>query len=329
MAMNTPSGNWFSRLFKPTDNETTYLHKGEILVVFLIGFVLALVLWLLVNLGKEYNITLDVPIRTAEVSEEMAFAEKPPENATIGISGEGWKMLSLYRNPPEISIIYNDGEVNISDLVHEQLGTFPEVTVHKVEPASITLETVPKTSKRVPVAPNLDVRLRTQYEIMGDIRVRPDSVTVTGAETIIDTIQSWPTSLLRLRDIQDRVEREVPLESSDLQLRFDTSRVQVSFDVTEFTEGEIRIYVRARNVPEGWQVRFNPSVITVRYDVPIEHFSEAHEMVPFEAYVDYETIEQDTTGFVMPTVRSITDDLDLRLRSSQPRRVSYFRVVEE
>ncbi len=322
------SGNRFSWLFKPTGSETTYMYKREILVVFLIGCLIALSLWLLVNMGKEYTVTLTVPFEITDYGEDMAFTERPPDEITISVSAEGWNLLPLYRNPPIISLSYERGEIRIFDIVQDHMAAYPDMTVQNVEPGVVAVEMEPKISKRVPVVPNIDVRLARQYEIMSEVHVQPDSVTVSGAASIIDTVQHWPTEFLGFRNVRYAVDQRVPLADCDVVCT-DTSEVRLFFDITEFTEGEIRIYVRVVGVPAGTEIRFNPSVITVKYHVSIEHFSRAQEMVPYEAFVNYQDIVRDTTGFVVPTVRATNDDLDLRLRSFQPRRVSYFRVIDE
>lgn len=329
MANDSSTGNWFYRIFSRSDAETTYLHKGEILFVFLLGCLIAVSLWLLVNLGKEFHLTVNIPLEITNYSDGMAFSTPPPDEISIGVSGIGWNLVSLYRNPPGISIRYEEGLVDITEIVQSQLASYSDVTVQKVNPSFITVEMEPIAVKRVPVIPDLDVRLKTQYEISGFVRVSPDSVTVSGAESIIDTINFWPTERLQLRNVQQAVNRSLHLASLDgIHIR-DTTQVDVAFDVTEFTEGEIRIYVRARNVPDGQQIRFNPSVISVRYDVPIEFFSEAQEAIPYEAFVNFSDILRDTTGFVVPDVRPTMHDINLRLRSFQPRRVSYFKVISE
>ncbi len=321
--------NRFMKLLKPFNREPRYLHKGEILIVFLAGYLIALFLWLLINLGKEYHITLEVPLSITNVSADYTFAERPPEHARISVSGDGWNLFPLYRNPPVITIPYEEGTVSIARLIEEQLGGDPDITLENVEPALITVEREPKRSKRVPISPNLDVRFQRQYEMMGEVRVDPDSVTVTASESFVDTLESWPTELLRLRDVKDAVDRRIALMENNHILSKDTSEVRVMFEVTEFTEGEVRIYVRAVNVPDDRQIRFNPTVINVRYDVPIEYFSDAQEIIPYEARIDYNSIQRDTTGFVEPEVRPTTDELRLRLRSFRPRRVSYFQVIDE
>ncbi len=329
MAKDSKSGSWFSRLFSPSEQETTYLHKGEILIVFLISFIIAISLWFLVNMGKEYSLILDVPVQVTGISEDMAFAREPPSEARISVNGEGWNLLAIHRNPPVVSISYSDREVNLNDIVQRELAAYPDLTVQKVEPQVITLQMEPRTDKKVAVTPNLDIQLKAQYEIVGDILVSPDSVMVQGARSVIDTLQSIPTETLRLSNVQNDVTRNVKLADPGGVFLPDTRDVNVSFSVTEFTEGQARINLQIRNLPDGREVRLNPTVLTVRYNVPIDQFSQTQDVVPYEAYITYSDIMRDTTGYVVPHVERVTDDLDIRLRSYQPRRIAYFMVVPD
>ncbi len=319
--------SWFSRLFTPTEKETVYLHKGEILVIFLIGFFIALSLWMLINLGKEYSVTVELPVSVTGQNDELMFAEPPPESVQVAVTGEGWNLISIYRSPPEIKIPYEEGVLNLSDFVEDYLAGYSGISVQKVEPSLISLALEQRARKRVPVSPNLDIRFKARFEQVGELEVSPDSVTVSGPSSVIDTLQSWPTEFLRLHNVQSNIDRSIPLMESDQISLQDTSAVHIFAEVAEFTEGDIRIYVRTVDVPEDVEIRFNPSVITVRYDVPIEFFSDVQDMVPYEAVVPYEEILRDTTGVVRPEVRPVTDEFDLRLRSYQPRRVSWFRVI--
>lgn len=329
MANNSRFSTWLSRLFSPSESETTYLHKGEILVAFLIAYLIALSLWLLVNMGKDYTLTINAPIQITEYSEDMAFSSEPPDEADISVSGEGWNLLALYRNPPTIAIAYTEEDVDVTEIAQRQLASYPEITVQKVEPARLNLEMEPRRGKTVPVRPDMDIQLKPQHEITGRVEVWPDSATVLGPRSIVDTLRSLQTETLRMRNVQDRVERTVGLHSPEGVTVQGISDVTVTFDVTEFTEGEVRVFVEARNVPDDREVRFDPAAITVRYNVPIEQFGTAQDMVPYRAHVDYDDILRDTTGYVVPRIEPANDDLDLRLRSIQPRRIAYFLVVPD
>lgn len=69
-------------------------------------------------------------------------------------------------------------------------------------------------------------------------------------------------------------------------------------------------------------------MLTVTYDVPIDQYRLVEDQVPFNAWVTYEQILSDSTGFVTPELEISAKDLNLRLRSQQPSEVAYFIVMD-
>lgn len=316
-----------NRFFKQRE-ESSFLQKGEILAVFVIGFFMALSLWFLVNLSREYSLNIQIPLVLEPADNEMAFLEMPPEFARVGVSGEGWYLFPLYRNPPKLPVRQHDGVVRVSDMVHDYLASYPGISVQDVDPQQFTIRTEPRVSKRVPVQPVLDLRYESRYERAGELRISPDSVTLSGAASVLSAIENWPTERLQLRNVRQNVSERVSLLDSGGLFLKDTLSVHISFEVTEYVEGEIRVYVRARNMPEGQQIRFNPSIVSLRYEVPIFELERVQELVPFRAWIDYQDIQSDTTGTLEPVVEATEDDLQIRLVSVQPARVSWFRVID-
>ena len=67
----------------------------------------------------------------------------------------------------------------------------------------------------------------------------------------------------------------------------------------------------------------------MKYYVPLENYNDVQSIRPFVAFVDFERLEQDTTGLITPELEKVTDEYDVRLISFQPTRVSYFNIIPE
>lgn len=303
--------------------------RSEKAVVFIVAYFIAISLWLLVNLGREYTLTVELPIRVAAVSDELALAEEPPAYTNVSIFGEGWKLLNIYNNPPEIMVNSDNPITNLTELVQENLTVYQDITVQKVQPGLLNLNLEEKVTRKIPVNPRISLEFRRQHDFVGDPEITPDSVEIIGARSRLSDITEWPTKRVDLTDIKENIDMTLELEEAPGIISLNTNQVRYRADVSEYTEGEIRIYVRSVNLPPNREVRFSPSVISIKYDVPLEEFSAAQDIVPYEAYVNYADIESDTTGFVSPTISQTTDDLNLKLRSFQPRRVSYYNVIQD
>jgi YbbR domain-containing protein len=326
--------NWFSRTYsefsrRKLAREKEDIPQSERIVVFIFAFMIALSMWLLVNLGRDFNLTLNLPVMHADPPEGQAFITEIPRSANTTVSGEGWKLISIYNNPPQVVVPVEEGTINVFEAVQASFSNFPDISVSKVQPMIVNVNTEEKMEKRVPIRNDLTIETRRRFNVIGLISITPDSVTVSGARSLIEPIEFWPTEAGELVDVKENLDIEVQLRTAQRLIDVQTEKVRIKAEIAEFTEAEVRIPVITRNLPAGRRVSYSPSVLTVRYDVPITQYNEASSVIPFQAYVNYSTIVNDTTGYVTPQIEPDIEGLDVRLRSYQPRRVSYFNVVAE
>jgi YbbR domain-containing protein len=301
----------------------------EKVIAFSIAFVFALSLWFVVNMNRDFNISVEVPIELVNLPENLALRSEVPDHATVNVTGEGWKLISLYSNPPMVNLSAESRQINLFEQIRNMSGAFSDLNVMQVEPIMLTIETEEKATKKVPIVPRFDLSLQNQFGLIGEPAISPDSVTLTGAESRLEEISEWETEEISFNNVSRSLEREVPLKQPEGSILLDVQEIMFRADVAEFTEAEVMVPVRTRNLPSGKAVSFNPSSITVRFDVPIHQYSDVQGVRPFAAFVNYEDMEQNDTGYIIPQVEKITDDFDVRLRTFQPQRVSYFNIIPD
>lgn len=316
---------------KQDDNDPDLVVGKEKALAFSFAIFFALCLWVIVNMSRDFNVTIDVPIELTNIPANEAVSSDIPEYASINLTGEGWKLISLYNNPPTVSLDAESRQVNLFEQIRNQVNSFSDMNIIQVDPLILTVETEEKTSKKVPVVAQMDIRFRDQFGVLQDPVLEPDSVTVTGAQSVLNELYAWETAELTLDNVNRSLERSVDLAAPEGGLIVEPSSVTLRLEVAEFTEAEVRIPVRTRNLPPGKAVTYNPSSITVKFDVPIEQYSEVQGTRPFAAFVDYSTLESDTTGLVTPEIEEISSGLDVqvRLKNFQPSRVSYFNILPD
>lgn len=319
----------WQNLIKKSDEDAMAGFGREKIVVFAVSFILAFCLWLMVNLSRDFNLNINLPIAVANIPEDQALTEPLPETATVSISGEGWKLINVYNNPPEISVNVTDREINLYDQVRQNMNMLPDLSVQKVQPLIVSANLEQKVSKKVPVVSNVQLSFRSQYGLIDSVSLEPDSVTVSGAASLINDIEQWETDSLVISDIAGSITQSIPLKEPGELVSLNRSEVQITAPVAQFTEAEVRVNLSTRNMPLGNDVRFSPSSIIVRFDVPIENYASIADTNPFEAYVTYEQLMEDSSGFVEPTIEQRSEtDYPIKIRSYQPRRVAYFMVLD-
>lgn len=314
---------------KPGTEETEMRFiRREKVVVFVGAYIMAISLWFIVNLSGSFNITINIPVEPGNVPENMALTEDLPEFVQVSVSGDGWQLLNLYNDPPTVVINIEESEINLFDQVRQRLSYLQEIDVAKVQPLLLSVNMEPKISKRVPVKINTDLNFQPRFGLVGEPTYSPDSITVTGAQSRIEDITEWEVQdTLRLEGIREDISVTLPLEDAIGVVELSENEITYNADVSEFTEGETTVYIRTRGLPRGQNVNYNPSSVTIRFDVPIEQYAEVEKIRPYEVYVPYAKILEDSTGFVTPDIQQTAEQFELRLRSFQPKAVAYFTVL--
>lgn len=300
----------------------------EKVVVFFISIFLAFCLWLIVNLNRDFNLDIRLPVEVGNITTDQALAEKLPDEITANVNGTGWNLITLYNDPPHVFVDVSGQEVNLFEQVSRQMSGMANVRVQTVEPLYLQVNLEPKQAKRVPVTPHITVNFAPQYGFLEEPALTPDSITVRGAASQIDAIESWPTDSVTFDAVKGNLSTEIALRSPSTLLTLSQSEVRYEAEVVQFTEGEVSVPVQTRGFSPGNVVSFSPSTVTVKYRIPLSEYASVNQNRPFAAYVEYQQIQQDTTGFVAPRIEQLQDDTHLKVRSVQPAEIAYFTIID-
>jgi YbbR domain-containing protein len=190
------------------------------------------------------------------------------------------------------------------------------------------MEMESKVSKKIPVILNTDINFQNRYGMIGEPVISPDSIVITGAASRVAEIDQWVIEdTLRLKDVRNDISRKIGLQEHTGVIELSETEIQFNADISEFTEGETTVYINTRGLPRGQNVTYNPASVTITYDVPIEQFAEVEKLQPYQAYVSYSKILEDSTGYVTPDIELVEPGYELRLRNFKPKAVAYFTVI--
>lgn len=168
-------------------------------VIIAVSIVLAFLLWLVVNLNRNYTVEVKIPLALGQVSANRALAEELPENVTVSLGGEGWNLLEIYRNPPRVYIEVSEEQVNLFEQVRRQINATTNLRVQTVDPLYLVVQLQEKVSKKIPVIARVEANFVKQYNFLEPPTLQPDSVTVIGARSVVEDITFWITDSLSLK----------------------------------------------------------------------------------------------------------------------------------
>lgn len=282
--------------------------KERQLPIILFSLVFSVLLWASVNLGNSFHATVTVPVRIDRIAPDKAIAGPLPDSVRFIIQGTGWQLLNTLLTPNQhytidLSATRRHRQLfTVKDLAnHVQL---PQgVSVLSVEPETVQVVLDERIEKRVAVVPDVTVTYREGFGIVGHMTAAPDSITVSGARSLLERYKEWRTAPLNLTDINEPVVTRLALSS---QLRFELARpetmVTVRFDVQPIAERTItEIPIEVLQVPEHRNVVLIPPKLSIIVRSGVNNVANISRG-DFQAYIDYRSVLLDTSGLMAVTI---------------------------
>jgi YbbR domain-containing protein len=315
-------------LFRPSDGTRPRDEDPRQGTAVAVCVLLSLVLWLSLTLQEQRMVSIAFPVEIAGVPEGQALVERPPSSVTVQLRGTGMDLLRLVFTPPPIQVRAEQGRVDVQEALN--LPRAVNAQVESVTPRVIDVQMEPRIQRTVPIRPRLHVQLEAAHELIEPPTIEPDSVTVVGAESVVQSLAEWPTDSLVMRNVQDTVQQQISLKDS-LSGLVETSAEQITVTARagKFAEETREVTVEVTGVPTGQDlVTLQPSTIRIRYRVLFEQLFASRRSSEFFATVSYSQIRSDTTGYVRPNIH-VPSDLVIRDPEPIPPRLQYYTFLSD
>jgi hypothetical protein len=292
----------------------------------------AIVLWGIVSLSDQFDTTLDVPLGV-DPPPNHALTEPIPSSLKVRIRATGWNLLKMLAagrvecvlrptirtNGTEVAVGFGRRDLlasirtNITDA--QQLNVFPD---------SVTLVLGPVDTRKVPLRPEVVINTRRGFQVVGGVRITPDSILLIGSKKVLQDIASWPTAPLVLDDVHRPIARAVPV--SDTLGNIITPvvrRAELYADVQEVAERvipDVPIVNRGTITDTNFRLVLQPQRVEVLLRGGARDLSRIDPSA-IRAYV--QIVEgADTLGLAYPHVL-LPQGFNLNVVSIKPARVRY------
>lgn len=236
---------------------------------------LATALWFHAVTEHTYRRQLDIPLVvqdpvTPPGQRTVMLANRPPVTARVAVVGNGKDLLRLtsgdllLRVPPPSA---SAGSRVSVQLLPEQVENHTDLDVlveDIVQPRELQVLLDRREERVVPVWPRIALQLAESHTQVGQPRIQPDSVRITGPRAQVAGIRFVETDSLFRSGVREDVDGELRLRPPQGDMvQVSTDRVHVYIDVQELAEYEIlNVPVRVRGGPPGAVAE--PSRVTVR-----------------------------------------------------------------
>jgi len=226
----------------------------------------------------------------------------------VSVRGKGWDLLGVMFNS-DLSYDLNllnlrkDTRIYTMQGISDRLKLPQNISITSVSPDSININFDNSLAKTVPVINNVEIDLKSFYQIVGNPEITPDSVVISGPTSVISKIKSVSTEYKKFEKVSENLSVTVKLlDSLGNNLKIDPSFVTINYTVELAADKEFNdVDVEIINVPQDREVLLVPPKMNISIRSGVQQLSKLNP-IDIRAEIDFKDIENDTLGYVTPII---------------------------
>lgn len=305
------------------------LRNNKKIKVFLSFLLLSTAVWFLMELSKPYTNSVIFKVQYTDLPTEKILQNNPETSVNVLLKASGFSLLKYKLIPPKLKIRLNNiNTTNRSSFVlpnnqitylNSQINYRGEIL--KVQKDTIFIILGKNISKKVPVNPNIDIQFKIGYNLTEKLHILPDSVTISGPEKFVDSIEEITTKPVKLSEIYKNIDEELKLTlpSKNTKIAVSENAVRIKAEVDKFTEGKFKIPVVVINEPEGIKINPFPKEIEIIFQTGLSHYNQITEN-EFEIYFDYNQLNEE------PQLQYLTPEIKVKSKWVSSYRINPARI---
>lgn len=251
-------------------------------LIFSLFLLIATLMWYVHALNSVRERTIEVGIVYTGIGDNIAFETELPTTLKVRLRDTGKRLLSytdVFSKPIEFDLgeqLGRKGTLYISaDQIRPRINDQLQGTtkLQEVIPEVISSRYYTELAKSVPIVFVGETRAAQQYELKGDVRLRPSSIKVYGSKDVLDSIREIRTERVEISGIRDTVRMELSLEPI-AGVRYSQSTVEMRVVALQYTERVFVCPIICDGLRSDQSVRLFPSTAEVRTRVDMRYYSE-------------------------------------------------------
>jgi len=271
-----------------------WIKKGPLKTfLFFLGF--STVIWVFVQFSKQYTTVIELPVSYINLPKDKILLENSPKYLDLRIEDKGFNIAIYKFFPRVLKIDLSDAQPLDGQLVYNlelyKTAIFSQLRID-YEKADFLQENLKidfqqRTVKTVPINSKINLGFSVGYSALDKIKLQPDSITVSGPESILDTLVQVNTEALKIDNINKDIEGRIKLDRRNLStVTFYQDEVSYSLRTDKFTEGKVEIPIEMINVPKKMNAVIFPKEVIVYYQVSLNEFDKVKPS-NFKVIVDF------------------------------------------
>lgn len=297
--------------------------KSKVITISLIS-ILSILLWVFISLSGEFFTTLHFPVKVINVADNTSVANISTTEVILSLKAQGWQLAKMtFGLTPDFLVSANEKlgtqTITLRNVIEINPWISSHIQVLELHPERVQFTVEKNLTKKVKIAPDIDLVFKPGYGLVSEIIVSDDSVVITGPESKVEQINFVTTKKQILSGLDRKT--SVRLKLKEIQnVDFDITECSVQLDIQKIVDKSFDdIYVETRSVPGRRRLQLFPDKISVVLRGGINILGKL-DNTSLKAYVLYRDALNDTLGSIEPKIEipEQTTFIDCK-----PRRLEY------
>lgn len=245
------------------------------------SILLASTLWFLVIINqKDHKSSFNLPIYIHNLPENVDFLKPIPHEVEVSVEGLGVDLLVQHfrYHPDTVQLYYSTdkGYLLTRDYYSQIIQKAPKpanIKVLFVSPDTLPIQYEHRTQKRIKLYSRANFNLAPNYQLEEERFVSPDSVTISGPQSMLDTITSWYT-MSREFFIEKDKERVVLAIDTLKGIKVTPQRAIMEVIARPYTQKQVVINLKIKDLPKSFQVNLSHEKVVLSCLVPMKAFNQ-------------------------------------------------------
>jgi len=287
--------------------EFTWFRK----ISFWMTLLLAVLLWFYINLNDTYKMMVNVPLYVTP-PKGRAIEQQLQNTISIEMEGSGWNLLNyVYLNQAKRCNIHLDSVPRdsisyiISSLDFQKgLDGVNKISPRRFYPPRLNVTTDEIEDKRVNVKPDIIMKLKPGFVLVGSTYTDPESILISGNKKSLENITEWKTMNTEFNNVNASFNYIVNLSDSlNSIIKLDPNKVKLYGEVQQYGEitfDDITLKIIGGQLPNNHIIIPNNFKITLSGG--IEYLKNINTS-DIELTIDYDDVINDTVGLLIPALK--------------------------
>lgn len=304
-------------------SERKAVNKKTKVSIFFICFTISLFTWFLIKMSQDYSTDIDFPVQYINPPKGQILTHKHDSIVNIKLTSRGFDLLNILflKSREAIQIDLSGSNIrknttsveshiltrNINAQILKQIKFTDRISGISPDTLRFDLERI--ISKKVAVISDFQYTTKAQHYLYGDIKIVPDTITISGPPSMIDTINFIRTSDKRFLNVDKTINTRIKLQKPNSNSKFTLSSdsIDLFIPIEKFTENVISMPIVIRNVDKG-TIKLFPENVEVTYLIALKDYSNFQtDMLSLGIIFDQSKNRQTIEVFHQPSIIRITN----------------------